>query len=465
MSAAELEQALRQIDRIGTRLGDDGRLQRWGFAFAGRPYELRFHVRPGTALREFTMLQALQRGQVAAPRAVALLQGFNLGEQRGDAVLVEASADAVPLAAAADAAPPGAPGHVDLLRGAIELLGAMGRARLSLRDASLAHFAARGGRVILVGFDAVSPRPLRTRDLLRLADDARLALSRVDRVRAWRALAPASRIPRRNAFRAARHRRVLRDATRPGSMIEEIDVDGWTGWCLCRADRARAWSRAGDVVFSPEDWARAWRSLADTADGTLLKDDRSGQVRRARRAVAGVELDLVLKRPRRRGRHVWAYDLVRRSRARRAWIKTWRLLARDIPCELPLLMLERRRWGYVVESVLVCEAVPGPTLAACDLDRLDAPARERLFRRAGRVLRRIDAHGFSHFDAKSTNWIVFDDPRRGPDPVLLDADGTRAYPCRRFGLNRLIRAVRQHPRARPSDERALREGYEQWSGD
>ena len=41
--------------------------------------------------------------------------------------------------------------------------------------------------------------------------------------------------------------------------------------------------------------------------------------------------------------------------------------------------------------------------------------RDDLFRRCGRILRRIEAVGFSHFDSKASNWIVMPDDLRGPD--------------------------------------------------
>ena len=54
--------------------------------------------------------------------------------------------------------------------------------------------------------------------------------------------------------------------------------------------------------------------------------------------------------------------------------------------------------------------------------------REMLFRRIGRILRRVEQQGFSHFDAKASNWIVRDDEKLGPGPVLIDVDGVRQRP-------------------------------------
>jgi len=72
-----------------------------------------------------------------------------------------------------------------------------------------------------------------------------------------------------------------------------------------------------------------------------------------------------------------------------------------------LLFVERRRLGYVTDALVVFERVPGPTLADVDLARLAPGDRGSLFRRTGKILRRIDAMGWAHFDAKASNWIAF----------------------------------------------------------
>jgi hypothetical protein len=124
-----------------------------------------------------------------------------------------------------------------------------------------------------------------------------------------------------------------------------------------------------------------------------------------------------------------------------------------------MLLMERRALGYVVDSILVFERVPGPTLAAVDLDAIPAEQRDELFRRTGQVLRRIDGLGFTHADAKSTNWIVFADPVRGPSPVLIDLDGVRHYRWPMMGIDRLLRAMKQHRQYTPHDSMMLCRGY------
>jgi tRNA A-37 threonylcarbamoyl transferase component Bud32 len=90
---------------------------------------------------------------------------------------------------------------------------------------------------------------------------------------------------------------------------------------------------------------------------------------------------------------------------------------------------------------------------------MSAGNRETLFRRTGRTLRRIEQSGFSHFDAKSSNWMVLEDARTGPQPVLVDVDGIRKRQWIALGLHRLLRSMRDHPQYTPADSLALCQGY------
>ena len=125
-----------------------------------------------------------------------------------------------------------------------------------------------------------------------------------------------------------------------------------------------------------------------------------------------------------------------------------------------MLLMEKKRLGYVIDSVLVFGRVEGPTLATADLDAMEPRTRDLLFRRIGRILRRIETLGFTHMDAKSTNWIVYSDgSAAGPVPVLVDLDGVRHYRWATAGILRLLRAMKQHPQYTPADSLALCQGY------
>jgi hypothetical protein len=130
-----------------------------------------------------------------------------------------------------------------------------------------------------------------------------------------------------------------------------------------------------------------------------------------------------------------------------------------LPTAWPLLVMERRRFGYVTDHVSIFERVPGPTLWRTDLDALPPARREMLFRRLGRILRTIDHTGLSHFDAKAPNWIVLDDPKLGPYPVLIDTDAVRFRRWMALGIQRLLRSMRGHAQYTPEDSLALCLGY------
>src|SRR5207245_1183203 len=99
--------------------------------------------------------------------------------------------------------------------------------------------------------------------------------------------------------------------------------------------------------------------------------------------------------------------------------------------------------------------VPGAPLACADLDALDPADRDMLFRRTGHLLRRIELLGMSHFDAKSSNWIVYNDEKTGPQPILVDVDGIRRRRWVALGVQRLLRSMREHAQYTPADSLAL----------
>jgi tRNA A-37 threonylcarbamoyl transferase component Bud32 len=113
----------------------------------------------------------------------------------------------------------------------------------------------------------------------------------------------------------------------------------------------------------------------------------------------------------------------------------------------------------VVDAVLVSERVPGPTLWQADLDAMTVEERDNLFRRVGRILRRIDGYGLSHFDAKASNWIVREDSELGPGPVMIDPDGVRRRRWVALGIRRLLRSLREKRQYTPEDSYSLCRGY------
>ena len=132
---------------------------------------------------------------------------------------------------------------------------------------------------------------------------------------------------------------------------------------------------------------------------------------------------------------------------------------RGIPTAWPLLVMEKRVAGYVVDAVLISEQVPGETLAHESLNQFAVDLRDRLFRRTGHLLRQIEKYGFSHFDAKASNWIVLRDDKLGPMPVLIDVDGIRKRNWVALGIHRLLRSMHENSDYAPGDSLALCQGY------
>ena len=172
---------------------------------------------------------------------------------------------------------------------------------------------------------------------------------------------------------------------------------------------------------------------------------------------------VVIKRPRKRYWYRYLNEIPRRSRSWRGWMKGWNLIARNLPTAWPLLVLERRRFGYITDHISIFERVPGLTLWRTDLDALSADQREMLFRRLGRILRIIDATGLAHFDAKAPNWIVIDDPKTGPSPVMIDTDAVRFRYWPALGIKRLLRSMKDHPQYTREDSLSLCLGYSPYS--
>jgi tRNA A-37 threonylcarbamoyl transferase component Bud32 len=179
--------------------------------------------------------------------------------------------------------------------------------------------------------------------------------------------------------------------------------------------------------------------------------------------LGGRPVPIVVKRPFKRHWYRYLNEIGRGSRAWRAWHKAWTAVIAGLPTAWPLLVLQKRRLGYITDSVIVFERVSGATLAAVDLDAIADERRQMLFRRTGAILAEIDRLGLSHFDAKASNWIVREDERTGPGPVLVDVDGIRFRRWQALGIERLLRSMREHPQYTPEDSLALCRGYAPFS--
>ena len=458
MSHQQLERTLRDLERAGTKISDGLDRQVWEFEFGGRRHRLHFYRRQrvSRAIAEFRGLTALQRAAILAPRAVALLTGFRIGSVVGDAVVVEFIEGFLRVDGNALSGKPR-----EQILGLVKQLGQakLGHARLELN----AFATDAMGRMMIADGEPITRKGLRLEQVLRLAHSARRVATTGDVLRAWGTFGFGAEMPQENKYSFRAWRRFGRWAARgENKYFGQLSIGEWRGRFTKRAEFLLPWAAVTRLTIDRGVWEASWPTLlTEIANDQLevLKRGDNGDVLRGRISVNGAPLDVIVKRPRRKSIRQQIVDVIRPSRARRTWIKTWKMLARDVPCEFPLLLMEHRSFGYVTDAVIVFAAVEGPTLAEVDLEKMTARARDTLFRRAGRILRRIESLGFSHMDAKSTNWIVFDEKSESQQPVLVDLDGVRHYNWAGTGIARLLRAMKNHSQYTPADSFSLCQGY------
>ena len=486
---SKLEQTLRDLPSIGTRVKDRPYRQVWRFEHEGKGYYLKFYpcdgvnerfhrardlfrrwTRGSPAVLEFTRLQALQRARIPAPRAVAVLVGFRLSGQSGDAVIMEAIEPSIQLdhyLSEFERRGERAPNHRDLARQVRELVQQLAKARLGHDDLHLGNLLLRDGKIDLLDGYAVR-RGMRARDVYRLAHSAIPFATLSDLKRGWDLVTGGGggTIPRRNPISAELRAAFVKRITGQNQYFGRLDFGEWSGVFFRFNKFPKRWSDASALTIEAGDWQRQWPLLRDQIKAdrlTVIKRSRSGDVLAGAIAVGGRSLPVIIKRPRKRYWYRYINEAPRRSRSWRSWAKAWNLIARNLPTAWPLLVMEKRRFGYVTDSIAVFERVPGPTLRRVDLEALTAARREMLFRRVGRILRTIDNTGLAHFDAKASNWIVRDDPRLGPSPVLIDPDAVRFRRWPALGIRRLLRSMKEHEQYTPADSLALCLGYAPYS--
>lgn len=474
----DLEQALRSFDRIATLVRDRAVRQIWTFEFHGRGYFLYFYPRrsmwrklrtPGSALGEFFHFQALQKAGVPSPRAVAHLSGFRIGPLLGDALIVEALENVVPLDEHVRSGNLTGKQRRDLLDQLVAIINGMGRLKLGHRDLRLSSFLVQGSKVLFHDASRLHGNRMQTNDILHLGHDAARLATRGELIRAWNGIEPDDPVPPKNRTSPRRWAMVVRDSTGENDDFGTLRIGDWSGHFPRTTRFACPWSISSRMRACRTDWESAWPVLlAKIESGQLdvIKRDPSGEVLSGEVVLQGKPIPVIVKRPRQK---IWwrmILDFFRPSRGSRMWTKSWSVIARDIPCEWPMLLMERRVLGGLADSILVFERVPGPRLDKLDLDSLSPAHRESLFFRAGRIQRQLEQSGLINYDTKSSNWIVYDDPKRGPSPIMLDCYGVRSltYFLAGWGMRRLLRAMRNHKQYTPADSLALCRGFAPHAG-
>ena len=483
-SPAELEQALRDLPKIGTLVKDRGYRQIWRFEFGGRAYYLKFYPKGGLrytlrrlmrgspAMMEFTRLQMMQKAQVPAPHVRAALMGFHINGRKGDAVVLDAIEPSVQLDHyLTDFQMKGEPipNRIRLAQQIRQLVHQLGRANMGHSDLHLGNFILNNGQTFLLDGYAVRRLGLRMSDVLQLGHSVDTFATRTDLLRGWQLLGPGAKMPRRNPISGKLYQSVIDKIWGNNRYFGKLESAGYKGAFFKHTKFAKRWSVASKLTFTRQDWEAAFPKLlqqmnADTL--TVIKRSASGDVLSGEVVLNGRPLQVVIKRPKRKYWSRFITEFFRGSRPRRAWKKAWQIIVRDMPTAWPLVIMEKTVFGYAVDTMIIYEHVPGPLLAKITPESMSACDRQTLFRRVGRLLRRIESFGYAHTDAKSSNWIVYEDPQTGPMPVVIDIDGISLFPGRGLGVKRLLRDLKEQPnRYTPADSLALREGYAPWSPD
>ena len=479
MTAAALEQILKDLGRVGTRLADHGLRQVWRFDFNGQPHELWFYPPAGktsfsTGGAEFYGLQSMQKAGVPCRRAVAMLAGFILNGVKGDAVIVEPLEDATPLDQLLcdhEMAGRPLPQRRSLVLQVIDAVEKLGRAKLGHADLRLGRFVVSDGRVCLEGGDAVHKHGLRMTDIHALAADAERFISRSELLRAWKKLGPGGDLPPTNPLLPRLRRQWLRETTRENAHFGQLVSGTWAGHCYKAAPRPFHWSLASRLAFTREDWAATWPMLLKQIEAgqfETIKEGDSGSVLGGRIVVGGHPMDVVVKHPRRQYWYRYFNEIGRGTRPCRAWKMAWQLIHRNVPTGWPLIMMERKMWGYATDALIVFERIDGGTLDEAVAQRDRAAWYRELLRQCGRLLRRLEDAGLHFHDAKTTNWMVreavvvqasacLQRPAEACTtnmPMAIDVDSIRPF-AQGGGLPRLLRSLREQPDGQYTEADAL----------
>ncbi len=475
--ADDLEQTLRDLPRIGTLIKDRKYRQIWRFEHQGKAYYLKFYpsggyrdqfrrfFRGSPALLEFTRLQWLQKANIPAPRAQGVAMGFMLNNVRGDAVIAEAIEPSVQLdqlLLEADLRGGDTPNHRALVAEVLSIVRRLAEARLGHEDLHLGNFLLHDGKLFLLDAYAVRAGGMRTRDLLMLGHSAARFITKTDFLRGWHKMRMTNPLPNFNNVSRSLQKRFLESVTRSNRYFGRLEVGDWKGLFCRQTKYPHRWSRVSRLEINRDQWKSQWPTLLEQIEKDqlpVLKRSRSGDVLRGCVTLAGQSIDIIIKRPRRRYWYRYINEIGRGHRARRAWKKAWTLISCGLPTAWPMLLMEKRVAGYVVDAMLISELIPGDTLAHADLSQIPEAQRENLFRRTGHLLRQIELYGFSHFDAKASNWIVFADDKHGPSPVLIDVDGIRRRNWIALGIERLLKSMHENQHYSPTDSLALCRGY------
>jgi tRNA A-37 threonylcarbamoyl transferase component Bud32 len=187
--------------------------------------------------------------------------------------------------------------------------------------------------------------------------------------------------------------------------------------CL-RHNRDFAPRKAGDLNWQVRTalLTSATEAVLNDPDGWLVRLPKL--IKDGRTSTVGLADGLVLKRFNFRKLINLGKDLLRPSRARRAFRKAYHLELAGIPTPRCLAAADRRAFGFLMRSYLLMEEIPGAMDLKAYLRRGVAPE-PAVIRAAAELLARLHHEGFSHRDLKESNLVL---DARGK-LYLIDLDG------------------------------------------
>ena len=289
----------------------------------------RRRLRGSPAVLEFTRLQMLQRANVPAPRAVAVLVGFRLSGQLGDAVIMEAIEPSVAL----DEYFSGlalrgeyAANHRDISRQVRELVKQLVEAKLGHDDLHLGNFLLKEGKVYLLDGYAVR-RGMRGRDIYRLAHSVRPFATLTDLKRGWDLLA-AGPLPRTNPISRELRNEFLKRIGGDNRYFGRLHLEEWSGVYFRSTKFAKRWSVASTLHIEQADWEKIWPGLWEQIKNDQLRVLKSrqrgcgcyGTIAWGMHGAGGHQATL---------QGYWyryLNEVPRRSRSWRGWMKGWNLI-------------------------------------------------------------------------------------------------------------------------------------------
>ena len=445
-------------------------------------HRLRRQVGSGDASREVRFSRELARAGVSVPEALAW--ACRDGQEWIVTGGVEPStpADAWHARRLAD----GDSRSIEAALAAMaQLVGRMHAAGIVHRDLHCGNILVcdEGRRLVLMDLHRAGrawrlSRRVRAANLAQLYQDRRLLTTRSQRLRFLRIYLEASsasgslrgwvRLIEPPARRHTRRLNAQRERRIFGTNRYFARLGGrrWRRHVVLAGKRRIPGSTAAGLTFTPEQWREALAEPEALLAGPgveVVKDSPSSLVVRRRLRVGPHELDVFVKRSRRKRPVRLLTDMLRPSRAMRAFRLGHALLGRHIHTALPLAAMERRIGPVLVDSILITEAVADAVHLNKFLARHLGPAENGLVAQAfqpvpppgdprrrpaqhvlgqlGRLLRRFHQEGFAHRDLKATNLLVHWQAHsaRPPEIVLVDLDGLK--PVRRVTRRQEFRGL------------------------